>query len=457
MVSPRAPGYRYAMCPLRLALALALPLPLLLPARHAAAAPPRPPIVAVFEVQDKGAPLSERARDALTDFLAARLTSTGAYRTVPRSQIRERLTRLKTESYKDCYDQACQIELGRELAAEKAVSTRVAVLAGRCQVTLELYDLSSAATEFAHTARSDCSEAGLFAAMNESIRFLAAWTMQRAPAPPAPRASRSATVYIRSLPPGADVVIDGEPKGVTPQRLTLEGGRRYRLALHRDDFLPAARSFVADDGLELDQRLALSPEGRAGLATTSEWVGLGVGPAYHNSTGRSGFCFELRMGVIKWYRLYWNVFNLAAVFGSGPDEVGKSNGSFNIGTRLGFPLYLGSRGQHQLLFGLGVGAEVLDIITALPAAGGNDPATSEARGYLAFSPGLDYTYSTYDGLLPITLGVRGVLPVARDLAAGERYPSQLLVTLGIGFSLYRAAAVGDGVRLNHASRPKPRP
>ena len=82
------------------------------------------PIVAVFDMEDKGSGLAPNSLFNLTEYLAARLTEEG-YQVIPRDEIRSRLKEQKTESFKECYDQSCQIELGRELAAEKTLSPRV--------------------------------------------------------------------------------------------------------------------------------------------------------------------------------------------------------------------------------------------------------------------------------------------------------------------------------------------
>ena len=115
------------------------------------------PIVALFDLQDKGSDLPARTLENLADFLAARLAQ-GGYQVVPRDQIRQRLREAQKESYKECYDQSCQIELGRELAAQKTLATRILRLGDKCQVTAELYDLRRAATDLAATAEADCKD-----------------------------------------------------------------------------------------------------------------------------------------------------------------------------------------------------------------------------------------------------------------------------------------------------------
>ena len=123
------------------------------------------PIVALFDLQDKGSGIKAQTLSNLADFLAARLAQ-GGYQVVPRDQIKERLRAAAKESYKECYDQSCQIELGRELAAQKTLAVKILRIGDKCQVAASLYDLRRAAAELAATAEADCeNEESLLAAV----------------------------------------------------------------------------------------------------------------------------------------------------------------------------------------------------------------------------------------------------------------------------------------------------
>ena len=90
------------------------------------------PIVAVFEIEDRGSILKLANRDQLTDYLGS-LLSKGGFQVVPRSQLKARLSSAKKGSYKSCYDQGCQIELGRELAAQKSLASQVLRFGKTCK------------------------------------------------------------------------------------------------------------------------------------------------------------------------------------------------------------------------------------------------------------------------------------------------------------------------------------
>ena len=124
------------------------------------------PILAVFDIEDRGAGLSEETLSRLTDYLVVLLTS-GGYEVVPRQQIKERISLQKEEGYKACYDQSCQVELGRELAAQKSLATQVIQVGGVCRLTGAMIDLKKATTEKASFVRSACGEKELFVALEE--------------------------------------------------------------------------------------------------------------------------------------------------------------------------------------------------------------------------------------------------------------------------------------------------
>lgn len=121
-------------------------------------------IIALFPMEDRGSNLKPQVLINLMDYLAARLTE-GGYQVVPPSQIRNRLRNQRKESLKGCYDQSCQIELGRELAAQKSLSTKILRIGDTCQVTAVLYDLRRSTTDTAATNEAKCEVNALLRAV----------------------------------------------------------------------------------------------------------------------------------------------------------------------------------------------------------------------------------------------------------------------------------------------------
>lgn len=96
----------------------------------------------------------------------------GGYKIVPREQIRLRLQQEKADSYRACYDEACQIELGKEVAAEKSLATRILKVGDTCVATSKLYDLKTATSEKAASARAACDPEGLLEGIDQLAKEL---------------------------------------------------------------------------------------------------------------------------------------------------------------------------------------------------------------------------------------------------------------------------------------------
>jgi antitoxin component YwqK of YwqJK toxin-antitoxin module len=116
-----------------------------------------PSVVAVFDVEYAGVKLDKATRESLSEYLFSKVASLGAFTLVPRAEVKKRLTSQKKESYRACYDQSCQIEIGKELAAQKSLSTKVLKIGKQCMVTMAVFDLRTAATDGAADATGGCS------------------------------------------------------------------------------------------------------------------------------------------------------------------------------------------------------------------------------------------------------------------------------------------------------------
>lgn len=146
------------------------------------AAPPAPAaanqadyVIAVMEVEDVNArtdkaldrSLVRNLGDQLRIFVAqsgARTIDRSAQQTALKSQIDE----MKGESYAACYDDACQIELGKALAASHILRARITQFGARCVLNAELIDLREEVTIKAASARGGCEAEG-FLTMAERV------------------------------------------------------------------------------------------------------------------------------------------------------------------------------------------------------------------------------------------------------------------------------------------------
>jgi hypothetical protein len=139
----------------------------------AASAPAEGRVVVVFDLEDRAELLEGTERDQLTEYLGAALTSTQRFRVLPRDIVRARLVHDKARSFQACYDAACQIELGKALAAQESLSTRLFPAGDACVLTGVLYDLKTEVTSRATTVQTACDGRTLLAGLTALANRLA--------------------------------------------------------------------------------------------------------------------------------------------------------------------------------------------------------------------------------------------------------------------------------------------
>jgi hypothetical protein len=127
------------------------------------------PIVAVFDIENRGSPLQPAALERLSDLLATELVATEAFQVVPRDDVRQRIQQEQLESYRSCYHESCQIELGRELAAEAVLGSQLVRVGQKCHVNLRLYDLRLATNAKAASVAGGCAEEDVLASLKIAI------------------------------------------------------------------------------------------------------------------------------------------------------------------------------------------------------------------------------------------------------------------------------------------------
>jgi hypothetical protein len=133
-------------------------------------------VVAVMNVEDINADLPDRAIDPsvllnLGDQLRIFVAQRGV-RTIDRGAqdqvLKEQISEVKKESYQECYDDSCQIELGKALAASHILRSRITRFGARCVLNAEVIDLRVEVTVTAASAQGDCEAEG-FLAMSEAV------------------------------------------------------------------------------------------------------------------------------------------------------------------------------------------------------------------------------------------------------------------------------------------------
>jgi hypothetical protein len=252
-----------------------------------AAAPAPEAVIAVFEIEDATGRLTPVELDQLTTYLTASLAKTKVYEVVPRSNLRDALRAQQAESFKACYDEACQIELGRELAAQKALVTRIVQVGSACAVTATLIDLTRATSERAATFKADCSADAVVDGLESMVQQL---TERTAPPPPpavvapAPLPPPPGRMLLTSEPTGATVRIDGQAVGQTPLELPLPGLAMRQVELSLPGHSPYATGVRSGPREEYRVHGVLVPtalqaeilEGNESRNSTARWLALGA-------------------------------------------------------------------------------------------------------------------------------------------------------------------------------------
>ncbi|HUU03704.1 MAG TPA: PEGA domain-containing protein [Myxococcota bacterium] len=351
-----------------------------LPAGPAISQENRLPIVAIFDVEDKGAGLSGDVLERLSDYLASKLAATGAWAMVPQDQLRSKLLTQKKGSYKKCYDQACQIELGRELAAERALATKIIKLGERCTVSCTLYDLRKAASSSGATASGACDEDGLVASIDRVVADLSGSPVPkaqgRATAGDHPESGRfKVKLEVISKPAGAWILLDHRRMGRTPQSVGVRPGSRHLLEITKEGYQARKKTIKLEDDSRLEFELMDLASWHRALSMETELFGLRlVGGISPQKLGTGG-------AILSVLSLKWRYFKLTCLEGGG--GFGGSGGLIfgMIGARPSFPLYFGEWLEHQLEIGMGMGYGGMTIY----------PDPEDASGF-ALWPTIGYLY-----------------------------------------------------------------
>ncbi len=237
-------------------------------AASAASAGEQRPVVAVFPIQAVSDGLDADLLERLSEYLSAAVAAGGHFAIQAPGDMRRLLGEKQRESYSACYDEKCQIELGRELAASKMLSAKIIPLGTACTVTAALYDLRTRATDITATADGGCSPAALKRSLDRVAAKFRAWAAGRgrdaregpigeseAAIGPGGLDRPQVIVAFRSRPPGAVVIVDGELVcESTPCSRKLVAGE-HEVSLQKRRYRGRTEQVLAVRGAEVDWAL----------------------------------------------------------------------------------------------------------------------------------------------------------------------------------------------------------
>lgn len=167
------------------------------------------PTVAVFPIDLAAAGVEKKPSglsEALSSLVGSALVRSGRFFVAPPDQLRSRAVELKAQSYKTCFDQSCQVELGKAVAAAKIVSGKVVRIGSSCRVVLDLFDLRAERSEGSGQGRAACTPEGIEQALDGAIsELVASGRPAAAEAPKArpaePKAVEAVKAAVQTTPP----------------------------------------------------------------------------------------------------------------------------------------------------------------------------------------------------------------------------------------------------------------
>ncbi|HSA32975.1 MAG TPA: DUF1566 domain-containing protein [bacterium] len=142
--------------------------------------------LAVLEIEDRTGALSKELMVTASDYLRARLVAVNSFLLVPKDHVmRAVIKEQKKESWRDCYDPACRVDLGHALAADTVLASMVMRLGDDHVVTAELVDIAKEVTVKGVSVTFDGSEEGFKKVLDRVADRLAGKKPEKVPATPA--------------------------------------------------------------------------------------------------------------------------------------------------------------------------------------------------------------------------------------------------------------------------------
>lgn len=134
--------------------------------------PPRRVVVLVLDVEDRAGLLPEADRADLSVYLGRAVVEHRGYRATPPGLLTERLRDQKAESWAPCVDDACRLELGKALAAERVLHTRLLRDGAQCALGVSLYQLEREVAVWGRLEVADCTLSALYGAADRAVAEL---------------------------------------------------------------------------------------------------------------------------------------------------------------------------------------------------------------------------------------------------------------------------------------------
>lgn len=141
-------------------------------------------VLAVMAIEDSSATMEASLLANVQEMLRGKLSATGHFVVIDRGRQEEKLKQLvraqKKESYRECYDESCQIPLGQALAADSILRTTISCLGTSCMLSCELVELEKEAATIGGTADFDYANVATLKTALDSVVTQLVQGIQRA-------------------------------------------------------------------------------------------------------------------------------------------------------------------------------------------------------------------------------------------------------------------------------------
>lgn len=214
--------------------------------------------LAVMEIEDKSGTLSKAILENAAEALRTELVASNRFIVISKDRQRKAMIKEeKKESWKECYDQQCRIQLGQALTADHILTGIVTYFGGTYTLTAELIDLAKEATVKGAKAEFDGSEKGLAEAIKSIAWQIAgvkkgstfqtgkigekieAWEVGQ---------GEETIVKFESTPSEAVVMVDGAILcQKTPCSKMLAQGK-HEITIQKENYLPQTKVYEIKKG-----------------------------------------------------------------------------------------------------------------------------------------------------------------------------------------------------------------
>jgi len=221
--------------------------------------------LAVMEIEDQSGRLPKKMLETAAEALRTELVASNKFIVI--SKDRQRRTMIKEEkkeTWKECYDNQCRIQLGQALAADHILTGIVTYFGKRYTLTVEMIDLAKEATVKGAKAEFDGTEEGLAEAIKSIAAQIAGkktggtfqtgkigeqveeWEVGQ---------GEETIVKFDSKPGGAVVMVDGKILcQATPCSKMLTQGR-HEVTIQKENYLPKTKVFDIKKGQNISVEL----------------------------------------------------------------------------------------------------------------------------------------------------------------------------------------------------------